>query len=430
MSFIDGIVSGLDTSSIVSQLMAIERRPQDALIEQRTRQQAGKDELSGLRTDVNAIRDAAADLRLSSGWDLITASSSDPDAVSVTATTASTVGTYAFQVTSVASAASEYSDVYADTDTTLVNGTQTLSEVAGAINSDSELGFTASIIDVGGGYRMQLTANETGADSTVDTGNALLTGMTFTTLSTGTDAELTIQGDNPFTVTSSTNTFESLLPGVTVTVNATTAGPVSITTERDVEALSEKISGFVTSLNEFFTRVETATINAPDTDSVLQGNVEARKAADSIRSAFAAGMDDNDFTSVGIVGIELNRQGQFEFDADTFAGALASDPEMLAGLFAEQTGDEDAELGALDRVIEAAEAAASVGDGYLYTATESADRVIEQYNQQIDSYERRLELRESTLRRTYANLEVALGGLQSQSNWLAGQLSSLGGTTS
>ncbi|MEM9131548.1 MAG: flagellar filament capping protein FliD [Actinomycetota bacterium] len=430
MSFIDGIVSGLDTSSIVSQLMAIERRPQDALIEQRSRQQAGKEELSGLRTDVNAIRDAAADLRLSSGWDLITATSSNPEAVSVTATTAATIGTYSFQVTSVASAASEYSDVYADTDTTLVNGTQTLADVAGAVNADSDLGFTAAIIDVGNGFRLQLTANETGADSTVDTSDALFAGMNFTTLSTGSDAELTIQGDNPFTVTSSTNTFDSLLPGVTVTVNATTTGPVSVSTERDVEALSEKVSAFVTSLNEFFTRVDTATVNTPDTDSVLQGNTEARKAADTIRSAFAAGMDTNDFTSVGIVGIQLSRQGQFEFDADSFADALASDPDMLAGLFADRTGDEDAELGALDRVIEAAEAAASVGDGYLYTAGDSADRIIEQYNRQIDSYERRLELRESTLRRTYANLEVALGGLQSQSNWLAGQLSSLGGTTS
>ncbi len=429
MSFIDGLVSGLDTSTIVSQLMAIERRPQDALVEQRTRQQAGKEELSGLRTDVNAIRDAAADLRLSSGWDVLAATSSDPEAVSVTATSASSVGTYAFQVTSVASAASEYSDIYADTDTTLVNGTQTLSEIAGAVNG-AELGFTASIIDVGTGFRLQLTATETGADSTVDTADALFTGMNFTTLSAGTDAELTIQGDNPFTVTSSTNIFESLLPGVTITVNDTTDGNVTVSTERDVEALTEKVSAFVTSLNEFFTRVETATVNAPDTDSVLQGNTEARKAADTIRSAFSAGMDTNDFTSVGIVGIELSRQGQFDFDTAKFAEALASDPDMLAGLFTDRTGDEDAELGALDRVIEAAEAAASTGDGYLYTAAESADRIIEQYNRQIDSYERRLELRESTLRRTYANLEVALGGLQSQSSWLAGQLGSLGGTTS
>ncbi|MEL7157868.1 MAG: flagellar filament capping protein FliD, partial [Actinomycetota bacterium] len=427
-SFIDGIASGLDTSSIINQLMAIERRPQVALTTQRDQHQAAKEELSGLRSDLNALRDTAADLRLSSGWDVLAATSSDPEAVSVTATTASTTGSYSFQVTGIASAASEYTDVYATTDT-VVNGTDTLAEVAAAVNADGDLGLSAVVVDVGNGFRLQLTADETGADSSVDTANALFAGMNFTTLSSGTDAELTVQGENPFTVTSSTNTFEALLPGVTVTVNAVTTTPVTVSTERDVEALSEKVSGFVTSLNEFLTRVETSTVNRPNAErSVLQGNREARKAADELRQAFAAGMDTNDFTSVGVVGIELTRQGQFEFNANEFADALATDPAMLAGLFADRTGDENAELGALDRIVEVAEAAASVGDGYLYTATESADRIIEDYNRQIDSYERRLELRESTLRRTYANLEVALGGLQSQSNWLAGQLNSLGGT--
>ena len=73
------------------------------------------------------------------------------------------------------------------------------------------------------------------------------------------------------------------------------------------------------------------------------------------------------------------------------------------------------------------EQATTVGEGYLYTAGEAADRRIDDYGRQIDAFERRLELRESTLRRTYANLEVALGGLQQQSGWLASQVASLGG---
>lgn len=400
-----------------------------ALETQRTQTQSAKEELSGIRTDVNSLRDAAADLRLVSGWDVIAATSSNPDAVSVTATSASTTGSFSFEVSSIATAASVYSNEYATTDT-VVNGTDTLAELAASINSDDALGASAIVVDTGSGFRLQITADETGAASTVDTSGAQFTGMTFNTLSTGTDAELTIQGDTPYTVTSSTNTFSSLLPGVTVTVNDTTTGPVTISTEPDVETLSTKLEELVTTMNDLFTRIETSTNNDPDAErSVLQGNREARRAADEIRNAFSAAMEDNPFTAVSLVGFELTREGTFTFDADEFAQALASDPDSLQALFTDRTGEPDAELGAFDRLVEAAEAAASTGDGYLYTAGETADRQIDQYNRQIDSYERRLELREETLRRTYANLEVALGGLQSQSQWLAGQLNSLGGNS-
>ena len=426
MTFVDGIVSGLDTSTIISQLMSIERRPQIALQNQRTQQQAAKEEFSGIRSDVNALRDLAADLRLVSGWDVITATSSDPTAVSVTGTSAATTGSFSFQVTSVATANVVYSDEYATTDT-VVNGTDTLAELADAINADDSLNYSAVVVNTGSGHRLQLTADETGLGSTVDTSGASFTGMNFTMLTAGADAELTIQGDNPYTITSDSNTFTSLLPGVTVTVNATTTNPVTVSTERDVEGLTEKIQELVTAFNDLAGRVSTSTANGPDSNAVLQGNRSARRAVDDLRNAFTAAMDDNPFTSIGVVGIELTREGTLTFDADRFTEALASDPEGLTALFTERTGEPDAELGALDRLVEAAEGAASTGDGYLFTAAESADRMIEQYNRQIESYEQRLEIRETTLRRTYANLEVALGGLQSQSNWLAGQLASLGG---
>lgn len=628
MTSISGLSTGLDTNAIINQLMQLERRPQDALTTRRDQEQAARTELSEIRTDISAIRNLAADLRLGNGFEQITATSSNPTAVSVSATTSATTGSYTFDVTQTAKAASVYSDqVYAsleddtgasgirtfsasgyqaagfsafegsnfpdgpitieviqgsapakviggiptipitvdgtndnidievdgfsftvtldhgtynteqaladalqaaiagnagaaqvataalnasnqielstkvegsdhslivtggtaiadlgftlgqagsgvdglvevdgvvtavsDTtagttvtlasagagtiEATLSGGVRTgtitaeqttsgtsLQEVVDAVNA-GDLGYSAQAVNTGSGYRLQLTADETGAGSSIDTGTGDYGTITFTELTAGQDAILTVQGDNPLTITSSDNTFEDLLPGVTVTVNDTTTSPVTISSGRDVEAVTESIDELVTKLNDLFTRIADSTANDPDGErAVLQGNREARQAADRLRNALISPVEDNALSSLGVIGIELTRDGTLSFDKVAFADAFASDPDSVTALFTNGVSGAT-DPGGLDRLIDAAEAATSVGTGYLYTAGEAADQRIEDYGRQIDAFERRLEIRESTLRRTYANLEVALGGLQQQSSWLSSQLAALGGTTS
>ncbi len=121
-----------------------------------------------------------------------------------------------------------------------------------------------------------------------------------------------------------------------------------------------------------------------------------------------------------MVGLELNRDGTITFDKARFTAALERDPVEVAKLFTDPTPG--GTTGALDRMVAAADAAAAASTGYLFTAAESQDRRIDDYGRQIDAYERRLGVKEAALRRTYANLEVALNGLQKQSTNLAAQL--------
>jgi flagellar hook-associated protein 2 len=46
-------------------------------------------------------------------------------------------------------------------------------------------------------------------------------------------------------------------------------------------------------------------------------------------------------------------------------------------------------------------------------------------NDQVSAWDVRLELRKSSLQKKFAGLEVALGKMQQQSSWLAGQLAGL-----
>ena len=77
MTSIDGLITGLNTTQIISQLMQLERAPQTRLKQRQTDAQKIETELREMRSDVQAIRNLAADLRLGSGWDQLKATSSE-----------------------------------------------------------------------------------------------------------------------------------------------------------------------------------------------------------------------------------------------------------------------------------------------------------------------------------------------------------------
>ena len=84
---VSGLVSGLDTTSIISQLMQLESQPQQALKTKQTATQNLITALQSLNTKVSSLGDAATRGAKASSWQALTASSSDS---SVTATASST----------------------------------------------------------------------------------------------------------------------------------------------------------------------------------------------------------------------------------------------------------------------------------------------------------------------------------------------------
>ncbi|WP_420452518.1 flagellar filament capping protein FliD [Ilumatobacter sp.] len=88
-------------------------------------------------------------------------------------------------------------------------------------------------------------------------------------------------------------------------------------------------------------------------------------------------------------------------------------------------GTIDYQPGIAGRIAEFATAATDVDRGVLQTATTSADRRVEDFNDQIERFEDRLFIKEANMRRQFAALSTLLEGLQTQGNWISGQLSSL-----
>lgn len=102
---IDGLVSGLNTTDLINQLIAAERLPQDRLKAQVTRAQNVVKAFQALNTRLAAVRDAGASLADAAGWNITKASSSTPTVATATTSASALTGSLAFTVDRLATSA-------------------------------------------------------------------------------------------------------------------------------------------------------------------------------------------------------------------------------------------------------------------------------------------------------------------------------------
>jgi flagellar hook-associated protein 2 len=115
------------------------------------------------------------------------------------------------------------------------------------------------------------------------------------------------------------------------------------------------------------------------------------------------------------LGISVTKTGTMEFDATKFGDALAKDPAGTMAAVATIAG----------RVADAAKQASDPSTGLLSTKIKGQQSTAKDYTDQIADWDDRLEMRRTTLQRTYSALEVALSGMKAQSSWLSSQLAGL-----
>lgn len=432
---IGGIASGLDTSSMIQQLMQVERQPV-MRIQQRQSALRKVDEAWGeVVTKVQAFRSALDNVRDPSDWtSFLSASSSNEGAVEVTATGGGDPGSLNFTVSSlaaqhqvrssgsVATASTALTgttfDVVVDGTTTsfTLDGTTTLDDLARQID-DAGLGVDAQLLKVADGdHRLVLTSDMTGADHSVSYTTDSQLGTEVVTR-TGSDAQLTLA--DGLVVRRSSNTITDLLDGVTIDLKATTTSDVTVDVTRDLGAAGDAVEELVKTANEVLSTLKKHTAyNAESGASgVLQGDPAARGLQMQIRSVLSSAAGAGDITHGSEVGISLTRTGEVELDRTKLDAALGGGYDAVAGFMVDGLG---ASLHTYLKTVEGS-------GGSIQRARDAIDGRIESYDDQIEAFEVRLALRETALRRQFTGMETALSQLQAQGNWLAGQLGAMGG---
>ena len=456
---IDGLVSGLNTTSLINQLMTIESQPQTLLKDKVTTAQTLVGALQGLNSSVAALASVAKRTAQPSTVDLFTAAAS-ASSVAVSAATGATAGQLALSVTSVAKAQVSVSaamTVWPDSPATFTitkaDGTKTqltaastsISAVADAINASSagvKAVRVAAGTDGGGNplYRLQLSSTGTGAagafgvyrgtaaDVTAGTATDLMAAPGAATIATAGDASVTLWAGTAAeqVITSSTNSFADILPGVSITVSKAETTPVTITVAKDAAGIGSVAATLVAGLAAVFSTIDSQSTVKQGTSStgqattaagVLTGNGTVRDVRSRIQAAASAPVNGK---SPSEIGLTVTRDGTIEYDDARFTAALAADPEGTQAML--QT--------IATRISDAATAASDKFSGTLTTTITGQQSSLQSLNDQISSWDVRLASQRAGLEKTYSALEVTLSNMKAQSSWLTAQLAALSPNTS
>ena len=377
-----GIGSGLDVQSIVSQLVALERAPLKPLQTQATTLQTKLSTYGTIKSQVAAFGDAAAKLSTSSGWNAVTATSSNPTAVGVTAAAGAVATSLTMEVQQLAKAQSTASTAvaagsamgsgtltielgswgsgsFAAGAATAVNvtinpGEDTLAQIAAKING-AGAGVTATVLKDASGERLLMRSAATGeasgfritaADSDgTNTDASGLSRLAFdaanpagmTRTQTGQNALATING---VSINTASNRLSDALPGLTIQLSQVTTAAVDIEVVTDLEAAKKNLQGFVDAYNALNTTLVNATRYDAGSKSAgaLQGDATAVGLQNALRGMMGSVTASAPFARLSDIGIDIKSGGRMELKADKLNTAL-SNFEGLKALFTATNAD-------------------------------------------------------------------------------------------
>src|SRR5438034_1561431 len=308
-----GVGSGLDVESIVTQLMAIERRPVTLLQNAATDLKAQLSSFGQMQSYMSAFRDKANALTSTTLWGQTVATASDTTAVSVSTGSSASAGSYSISVSKLAASQTVTSTAYAASTSVVGEGslsielgtwsgdpatafsakagsspvsitigpTETsLASIRDKINA-AGAGVTASIVNDASGARLSLRSTSTGAENgfrvtateTVDDGNPAtglsalgyngegLSPMSLNQKALNAEAKI-----NGIDIVSASNTLANVADGLTVKLLKTTTSAVDVSVTQDTDAVKTAINGLVSAYNDLNGFIRTQTKYNPDSN--------------------------------------------------------------------------------------------------------------------------------------------------------------------
>jgi flagellar hook-associated protein 2 len=372
-----GLATGIDTSSIVTQLMALERAPEKILTNQKSKMQSQVDAYTQISSALNSLKSLMAGMNSASTFTAKTVSVGDSTIAGATASGAALTGTHILKVTSLAKSQTLVSDSstmggYAsDTAQNFGTGTITITDstggqspvaitidstnnslqgIAAAINA-SGANVTASVINDGSGtpYRLAIIGKDTNTYSI----NAGLSGGTYDTptFNQKIAASRAVFQLDGIDMTRTSNTVNDAIPGVTLNLlKPNDPSETTITIGNDTSAITKKINDFVTSYNSVMALVNQYTSYDQKTKKagVLLGDSTIRTVVDTIQSTLTnqvAGMTGS-FKSLAEIGIKSDKStGVLSVDSSTLSAALNTKFDDVVALFTQNGGTAGLDLG-------------------------------------------------------------------------------------
>lgn len=439
-----GGFSGIDTDSIIRQLMYIERQPVRRMESDKQEVNNKIDAWQKINSSLDTLKTKTEDIE--GIFAEMSTSSNDEEIITATADADATPGDYDLNITQLAQ---EYRGVSAqqtdstsdldlnggsggsfditvdgdgDTATINVTGDDSLNDVANAINEQAVDGdgnqiATATVIN----NKLVIESAETGTVNSLsftDTDSILGTDLGGLTDQTAKDAKFDLNGITG--ITRSSNTVDDVVTGMTFELKATDSA--TITVENNSEAMKEKIQAFVDQYNS----VQGKFAQYGGKEGILQGDASltglgSNLYGSAIDPVEGLGLDKN---TLSLIGIDMENDGTLSIDETELDDNLENNLEGVEQLFLGNESNPD--KGIVNRIKNEIEMATDTFDGYVSGKIDSLEDQIDWIDDDISNLEQRLELREENLKQQFTRMEQAVADMNNQGSWLSGQISSMG----
>jgi flagellar hook-associated protein 2 len=197
--------------------------------------------------------------------------------------------------------------------------------------SDLESGASSLMVDL----------QSTIGDSNSSLGWGAFTGLNEVRkreLVAGADASIIVDG---VTTTSTDNTVNDVISGVTLNLlKADIDTTVTLNIDRDVDAIIEKISAFVEAYNDiasYISEQQSYDEDEEKTGGILFGDGTLASVKSDLTSTLIQTVwgVSSDYATMGLVGINLDNQGQLSIDTDKLQGYLKTNFNDVKNLFSE-----------------------------------------------------------------------------------------------
>jgi flagellar hook-associated protein 2 len=388
-----GLGSGLDVNSIVTQLVAIEKKPLTTLALKATNIQNQISSFAQVQSQISALTDVATRIADATTWGARKATSSYSGSATITATGVASAATFSLDVDQLAQPQSVSSaplavgakpgagtltlqlgtwaaggasftpaSATAVPPTVDVTASDTLASIATKINA-ANAGVTASVFNDGTNERLLLNSKSTGAAAgfKVTASTPALNGLVFdpATAATGTMADSPVQYSqdakariNGLAVTSPTNTLTNNLPGVTISLLATTttgyvdsthtgtSAPLTMRIAEDVTPAVKNVNDFVTAYNTLNKTLADLTKydKATKTAGLFQGDSAVVGLQNVLRSMLSSSSLGATSQRLSDVGLQRQLDGSLTINTDKLSLA-ANNGTSLQQLFTNNNSD-------------------------------------------------------------------------------------------
>ena len=370
MFSIDGLVSGLDTTSIIEGLVSLQKSQVDRLNVKKSEILTEQAAFQGVEARLLSLKSSMSRLNRSTGsvFDQTTASSSDESILTVTSESKAIPGSYNVRVNSLARAHQIGSQGFSDPSTTISTGTisfqvgdrsateitidtsnNTVDGLVNAINTQSDDVSASIVYDQGNSAnRILLTSKYTGEANEINvtnnlitpTGSEVLPDFSGAAIQDATNAQLQLgSGAGAIVAEYDSNVIDGLIDNVTLNLESADASKdINLKVTRDTESAKIAIEGFVENYNSMIQYIDdqTAFNTSTNTASPLLGN----RTVSTLKTTLSSMVTE----SVPGLSSSVNRFSQLGIDIDNGGKLIINSSELESALQGNTDGIEPTDI--------------------------------------------------------------------------------------